>query len=156
MKGSSLARPPDRCERLNELREITWRLHLKSPPLAVHAMFTTDSGRERFWAEKSIERSGQIQFQFIDGLALTCKILENTSPKRFVFEYFGGSVVTLDLTDDGVGGTDLTLHATGVRHAEEWPGWVSVLLALKAASDYNVDIRNHDAKRTWDQGYCDN
>ena len=54
------------------------------------------------------------------------------------------------------GGTDLTLRAEAVGSDEEWPGWVSVLLALKAAADYNVDIRNHDIKRTWDQGYCDN
>ena len=35
-------------------------------------------------------------------------------------------------------------------------GWVSVLLTLKAAIDFDVDIRNHDPKRTWDQGYADN
>src|SRR5207245_8566256 len=138
MKGSSLARPPDRCERLNELREITWRLHLKSPPLAVHAMFTTDSGRERVWAEKSIERSGQIQFQFIDGLALTCKILENTSPKRFVFEYFGGSVVTLDLTDDGVGGSDLILHGSVVNTGAAWTSCGGVLVAFNADHYFTV------------------
>jgi hypothetical protein len=44
---------------------------------------------------------------------------------------------------------------------EEWKGevragWVSVLLALKAAADFGVDLRNHDAARTWAQGYCDN
>jgi hypothetical protein len=35
-------------------------------------------------------------------------------------------------------------------------GWVSVLLGLKAAADHGVDLRNHDAARTWSQGYCDN
>lgn len=35
-------------------------------------------------------------------------------------------------------------------------GWVSVLLALKAAVDFSVDLRNHDPGRTWDQGYADN
>jgi hypothetical protein len=33
---------------------------------------------------------------------------------------------------------------------------VSVLLALKAAADFGVDLRNHDPARTWWQGYCDN
>jgi hypothetical protein len=41
-------------------------------------------------------------------------------------------------------------------HAEVNAGWVSVLLALKAAADHGVDLRNHDAARTWSQGYCDN
>jgi len=119
-------------------------------------MFATDTGRERFWAEKSTEQGGRIEFQFIDGLTLKSKILQNEPPKRFVFEYFGGSKVTVDISDDGAGGTDLTLRAEAVGSDEERPGWVSVLLALKAAADYNVDIRNHDIKRTWDQGYCDN
>jgi hypothetical protein len=119
-------------------------------------MFATDPGRERFWAEKSVESDGNIELRFVDGLILKSKILESKQPKRFVFEYFGVSKVTVDLLDDGAGGTDLTLHADGVRSDEEWPGWVSVLLALKAAVDYDVDIRNHDVKRTWDQGYCDN
>ncbi len=119
-------------------------------------MFSTDKGRERFWAEKSAEKDGRIEFRFIDGLTLKSKILANEPTKRFVFEYFGGSRVTVDFSNDGSGGTDVALHAEGVRSDEEWPGWVSVLLALKAAADYNVDIRNHDVTRTWDQGYCDN
>jgi len=119
-------------------------------------MFATDSGRERFWAEKSAERDGWIEFHFIDGQTLKSKVLKNEPPKRFVFEYFGGSKITIDFSDDGAGGTDPTLHAEDAKSDEEWPGWVSVLLALKAATDYNVDLRNHDVKRTWDKGYCDN
>ena len=130
---------------------------MKFPPSTVHAMFATDKGRERFWAEKSAEKDGQIEFRFIDGLILKSKILANEPPKRFVFEYFGGSRGTVDFSNDGSVGTDVTLHAEGVTKSdEEWPGWVSVLLALKAAADYNVDIRNHEVTRTWDQGYCDN
>ena len=45
----------------------------------------------------------------------------------------------------------MTFHAEGVKSDEEWPGWVSVLLELKAAADYNVDVRNHDVTRTWDR-----
>jgi hypothetical protein len=35
-------------------------------------------------------------------------------------------------------------------------GWVSVLLALKAAADFGIDLRNHDPARTWNKGYVDN
>jgi hypothetical protein len=31
-----------------------------------------------------------------------------------------------------------------------------VLLALKSAADFGVDLRNHDPARTWDQGYAEN
>ena len=141
---------------MDKPRQIIWQLHLKSPPNIVHGMFATDKGREMFWAEKSAEKNGRVELRFIDGLILKPKILRNEPPKRFLFEYFGGSKVTVDFLDDGAGGTDLTLQAEGASSDQEWPGWVSVLLALKAATDYNVDLRNHDVKRTWDQGYCDN
>lgn len=35
-------------------------------------------------------------------------------------------------------------------------GWVSVLMAMKAAVDHGVDLRNHDESRTWGDGYADN
>jgi hypothetical protein len=34
-------------------------------------------------------------------------------------------------------------------------GWVTVLLTLKAAADFGVDLRSHDPARTWGQGYVD-
>ncbi len=141
---------------MNGREEITWRLHLRSPPEVVYSMFSTDEGRERFWAEKSFEENGNLDLRFIDGQTLACKILERVPAEKFVFEYFGGSVVAVALNDDGSGGTDLVLNARRVKYAEEWPGWVSVLLALKTATDFSVDVRNHDPKRTWEQGYCDN
>ena len=65
--------------------------------------------------------------------------------------------MTFELENDRRGGTDLTLTARKVKYYdEELPGWISVLLALKAATDFSIDIRNHDVNRTWDQGYCDN
>jgi hypothetical protein len=39
--------------------------------------------------------------------------------------------------------------------AASFAGWASVLLALKAAVDFGVDLRHHDPERTWDQGYGD-
>src|SRR2546430_15811249 len=116
-------------------------------------MFATDTGRERFWAEKSTEQDGRIEFQFIDGLTLKSKILQNEPPKRFVFEYFGGRKVTVDISDDRAGGTDLTFRAEAVRSVEEWPGWGFVLITIKTTADYNIDIRNHDIKGKWGQGY---
>ncbi|NNE99562.1 MAG: hypothetical protein HKN25_11135, partial [Pyrinomonadaceae bacterium] len=72
--------------------------------------------------------------------------------------YFGSNVkFTLD--DDGSGGTDLTLRCTGVNkdsREEVIAGWVSVLMAMKAAVDHGVDLRNHDASRTWADGFADN
>jgi hypothetical protein len=35
-------------------------------------------------------------------------------------------------------------------------GWVSVLMAMKAAVDHNIDLRNHDKSRAWRSGFLDN
>jgi hypothetical protein len=75
-----------------------------------------------------------------------------------VLEYFGARH-DFALAPDGKGGTDLTLVATGVEASireEMLSGWVSVLMAMKAAVDHGVDLRNHDPERTWQQGFADN
>lgn len=138
---------------------IRWRLHLAAAPEAVFSMLATDEGRARFWAE-SAERHGQdIWFVFPGGATWAGRVLEEAPPSRLSVRYFGGSIATFELVPDGRGGTDLTLTDRGVplQHLEEVSsGWVSVLMALKAACDHGVDLRTHDPDRTWDQGFADN
>lgn len=86
-------------------------------------------------------------------------MIENAPPYRFAVEYLGGSIATFELAEDGAGGTDLALTDAGVPEKdriETIAGWLSVLLALKAAVDFSIDLRNHDPRRTWDQGFVDN
>ena len=138
---------------------IRWRLHLASPPDAVYKLLNTDEGRARFWAESAIETEGIIHFIFPNGLEWKGQIIERTPSKRFTVVYIGGSTTSFDLILDSAGGTDLTLTDAGVPdedRAEVIAGWVSVLLALKAAVDFNIDLRNHDPSRTWDEGYVEN
>jgi uncharacterized protein YndB with AHSA1/START domain len=138
---------------------IRWRLHLTSPPSEVHALLTTDEGRARFWAESAPARDGRIAFTFPDGQRFSGAILADDPPGLFVVRYFGGSVATFELIDDGAGGTDLSLTDRGVPdedRTEVIVGWVSVLMALKGAVDFAVDLRNHDPRRTWEQGYAEN
>lgn len=138
---------------------IRWRLHLAAPPAQLYTLLATDDGRARFWAESAIATDGWIEWRWPGGLSARTRVLEATPPTRFSVEYFGGSRASFDLAEDGIGGTDLTLTDAGVR-AEDWSethaGWVSVLLALKAAADHGVDLRNHDPSRTWEDGYVDN
>jgi uncharacterized protein YndB with AHSA1/START domain len=138
---------------------ITWRLHLRATPAVVYALLATDEGRARFWAEQAVERDGMIDFIFPGGQRWQGTILAREPPHRFALVYIGGSTTTFTLTDDGEGGTELLLTDAGVPQAdriEVTAGWVSVLLALKAAVDFGVDLRNHDPERTWEQGYAKN
>ncbi len=137
---------------------IHWKVHFTSPREQVFDALATDSGRASFWAESAPEENGQIAFNFVDHPPVSGRILENTPPSRFSVEYFG-AVVEFSLHTDGSGGTDLMLVSTGVpkhNRVEVIAGWVSVLMAMKAAVDYGIDLRNHDASRSWGRGYADN
>ena len=136
---------------------VTWRLHLRSSPEQVFDMLDTDTGRAAFWAETADEHDGEIAFHFINGLRYQSRVLERDRPAAWSIEYFG-STVTVQLVDEGAGGTDLTLVNEGIPeedHREVMAGWLNVLLPLKAAVDFKIDLRSHDPTRTWDQGYID-
>lgn len=139
--------------------EVRRRLHLASPPEAVYRMLATDEGRAGFWAESAVESDGEVHWVFPDGTRWRGRVVEREPPRRFAVEYLGGSVARFTLEGDGAGGTDLLLEDRGVpdaERAEVAAGWVSVLLALKAAVDFGVDLRGHDPRRTWREGYVDN
>ena len=100
-----------------------------------------------------------IHFVFPNQAEWKGKILENVPPKRFQVEYYGGTIATFELDPDSSGGTDLTLTDQGIPEndrSEVLAGWVSVLLALKASVDFGIDLRNHNPKWTWDEGYVEN
>ena len=101
----------------------------------------------------------EINFVFPSGQRGRGRILESVPDARYRIEYLDGSIVTFALQADRSGGTDLTLTDEGVPEelrTEVIAGWVSVLLALKAAVDFNIDLRNHDRHRTWNDGYANN
>jgi uncharacterized protein YndB with AHSA1/START domain len=138
---------------------IRWKLHLRSSPEAVYRLLATDEGCARFWAESTADDGRTVEFRFPGGEQWRGTILEHRPPHRFTIIYYGGSRATFALADDGEGGTDLTLTDEGVPpadHVEVIAGWVSVLLALKATADFDVDLRNHDPRRIWGAGYVDN
>jgi uncharacterized protein YndB with AHSA1/START domain len=135
---------------------IDWRIHFASSPEAVWEAWTTDRGRERFWSETSRQDGNGIDLSFVNGDSLHVELVEATAPKRLAFRYFGGSAVTVDLAPDGAGGCDLRLREEGAPDPlGNYAGWVSVLLACKAAVDFGIDLRSHDPARSWDEGYAD-
>ena len=137
---------------------IRWKLHLRAAPGKVFEALATDAGRARFWAESAQADNGVITFRFLNHPPVEGRVLESRPPDSFKVEYFG-AVTEFLLSDDGASGTDLTLVASGVpdeEREEVIAGWVSVLMAMKAAVDHGVDLRNHDESRTWSDGYADN
>lgn len=138
---------------------IRWRLHLRASPEEVYWMIATAEGRQRFWAESARDVRGRVLFEFPNGANLHAEVLAFERPKRYALRYFEGSSVEFRLDPDGDGGTLLTLTESGISGdsaAHNRPGWVSVLMSLKAAVDHGVDLRNHDPRYTWDEAFVDN
>ncbi len=124
----------------------------------MYEALATDEGRAAYWAECAPERDGAVEFHILNYPVFRGMVLEREPPRRFALEYFG-TVVTFELEHDGEGGTELSLVAEVADESSRMEfaaGWVSVLLAMKAAVDFGVDLRNHDAQRSWSQGYADN
>jgi uncharacterized protein YndB with AHSA1/START domain len=137
---------------------IRWRIHLRSAPAAVYALLATDDGRARFWARRTAESGDAIRFEFGNGQRLDADVIERQPDHRFAVTYFGGSRVAFTLAPAAGGGTDLELVERGAPEAEridDLAGWVSVLLALKAAADFGVDLRNDDPGKRWEHGFVD-
>ena len=136
---------------------IRWRMHIPAPVEAVFSALDSDGGRASFWAESAIEADGHIEFRFASGDTTRSRVLERRPPYIFAIDYFG-AVARFELAADGTGGTDLTLTHDGIPD-EEWTdvhaGWLNVLFPLKAWVAHGVDLRNHDRRRTWEQGYAD-
>jgi len=139
------------------MKTILWRLHTASPPERIWEMLTTDRGRELFWAETSRSEGDRFTLAFSISVEGECRVLEASPASRFVFTYFG-TEVAIDLASDSQGGTDLMLVNSGVPeddYEDMLPGWLNVLLPLKAAADFGVDLRNHDPSRSWRERYVD-
>lgn len=137
-------------------RAIRWRMHLPVAPERVFAALDSSEGRAAFWAESAAERDGVIHFAFVNGYRCSAPVVTRRPPHEWAVDYMGG-VARFELAPDGRGGTDLLL--THHAPAEEWhevhAGWLNVLFPLKAWLVFGVDLRNHDPRRTWDQGYAD-
>ena len=141
-----------------DLKELKWRLKLKSDISRVYEYLTSDEGRASFWAESAKEVAGEVHFQFINGWKYTSKIIKTVKNSMFCLNYFD-TKVTFELVKDMDGGTILTLINENIPENEFHDfhaGWVSVLLALKAACDHEVDLRNHHPGQCWDQGFVGN
>ena len=137
---------------------IQWKIHFQSSPEKVYQFLSTDEGRNKFWANTK-EREGEIEFIFPNSFIWNGTILHGRPPNQYSIRYIDNSTVTFTLVNDNSGGTDLTLEDKGVNsefRTEVIAGWGSVLMSLKAAVDFNVDLRNRDPKRTWDQGFFNN
>ncbi len=142
------------------MEKVEWKLHLHSPREKVFEFLTTDEGRCQFWAEFTVEKKGIIHFVFPNGKEYRSVVIEKNHPDTFALEYFQSLVIFhLSCQHHGEHGTDLLLINKDIPdkdYQEVASGWISVLMSLKAAVDFDVDLRNHDPAKCWNQKFVDN
>ena len=137
---------------------IEWKVHFASRIGKVYEFLTTDIGRSKFWAEETKEENGFVEFKILNYPKYKSRIIEKKPQKLFRIEYFGTDV-TFELKETEDNGTDLYLTSLTPNENtknEMTAGWVSVLMAMKGAVDFGIDLRNHDPDRVWENGYLDN
>lgn len=136
---------------------IVWKVRLATPPVRVFIALSTARGLSQ-WLAPTCHLDGEtFTLEHPGGERLEARIVGSVAPKRFVLDYLGGTA-TFELVPTEVDGTELTLSHEGFpenERADNQAGWVSALLALKAALDHGVDLRNHAPGKGWAQGYCD-
>ncbi|MCO6484406.1 MAG: hypothetical protein J5I41_01385 [Saprospiraceae bacterium] len=140
------------------LTTIQCRIRCASGPQTVYHFLAHAEGRAAFWAASAPEAEGCIHFRFPDGQTYIGRILEKLPDTLFRVLYFD-TPLTFRLHPDGTGGTIVNVTHEDIPeadYAEVRAGWVSVLLALKAAADFGVDLRNHHPDRHWYTGFVDN
>ncbi len=138
--------------------QIVMNIHCASPVEKVFNFLSTDEGRRKFWAETAEQKGTEIHFLFPNGQEYHSLVKAMKRPSLLSIEYFN-STATFILSETTDGGTNVKLVNEGVppeEYGEVNAGWVSVLLTLKAAADFGVDLRNHQQERTWSDGYVDN
>lgn len=139
---------------------IRWKILLKSPPEKVYSFLNTDEGRMKFWAETTLEKENNlVYFKWPGKYEETLEVLEKIPNKLFKITYLGGSIITFTLHLSPGGGTILELEDKGTELQwlhQVYAGWVSVLMTLKGAVDFEIDLRNHNNDFAWNQGFCDN
>jgi len=138
------------------MKSFFWKINLSSSPQKVFSFWTTDEGREEFWAEKSIKDDNFFNIMFFDGSTTEVLVISEKMPKIELI--FLRTILTITLNDDGNGGTDLLLNNKNIP-AEDYESlsnkWISTLLNLKAVCDFGVDLRNKDNTKNYDNGYID-
>jgi uncharacterized protein YndB with AHSA1/START domain len=134
---------------------VNWKISLAGKPEVVFDLISTDAGREAFWAEESRSHGEGFRLTFANGAEVECRILASEPPRRFVFEYFGGTRVEFRLGAEPEGGTDFEVDDPAGDMKNHYPGWVAWLYCLKGATDHGITLKSGSLNKTWQKGYVD-
>ena len=141
------------------------RVFVKAEKERVFRAWTDDREIVKWFPERAViepRKGGRIYLEWIGGDKLDASIIQVRKPSRFVFP-FGGKTVEVAVSFKTVrGGTVVELHQYGMPttarakamfHTGCKEGWAFFLTNLKSYLEHRIDLRGHDPKRCYVQGY---
>ena len=141
------------------------RILVKVEREQVFRAWTDETEIVKWFPEKAViepRKGGRLYFEWVGGDKLETTILEVRKPSRVVFP-FGGKTVEVAINLSKVkAGTVVELHQYHMKtdpktrvnmHMGCKEGWAFFLANLKSYLEHGIDLRGHDPKRCYVQGY---
>lgn len=141
------------------------RIFVRARREKVYQAWTDEKVITEWFTEKAVivpRKGGRLFFEWEGGDKLETTVIYARRPTRFVFP-FGGKKVEVAVSFSGVkGGTIVELHqynmsrspkSKAMMHTGCREGWAFFLTNLKAYLEHGIDLRGHDPKRCYVQGY---
>jgi len=141
------------------------RIEIKASPEKVFRAWTDDKIITRWFPIRAViepRKNGRLYFEWMTGDKLETKVVAVRRPNRLVFP-FGSNNEEVAVTIRKVpGGSLCELHQYGMKtdpgsrvtmHLGCQVGWTFFLANLKAYLEHGIDLRGHDPRRSYRQGY---
>lgn len=145
--------------------QFTEKIEIRATPERVFKAWTSEKEIVKWFVSEAIlqpKKGGRFFMKFVTGVSGDETILSIKKNHSFSFSFGpdGEAVeVTVKKTKKG---TDCILHQYGMKETPQakvnWHmgcrnGWVFFLTNLKAYLEKKIDLRSHDPKKTYLQGY---
>jgi uncharacterized protein YndB with AHSA1/START domain len=147
--------------------QFTQRIEIKAPPSKVFKSWTDAAEIVRWFTVKAViepRKGGRLYFEWLAGDKLDTRIVRIRKPSLLVFPFGGGKEeVSVKIRKSGRVSL-VELHQYGMKttptqkvsmHLGCQVGWTFFLANLKAWLEHGIDLRSHNPKKSYKQGYID-
>jgi uncharacterized protein YndB with AHSA1/START domain len=146
--------------------QFKMKIEIKATPQKVYKAWTDGREMAKWFPEKAEivpKKGGRIYLEWLGGVKMDDKV--TAARKNSLFQFpFGLKGEQVKITVKKVkGGSVCELHQFNMKtgpkdkvgmHMGCMSGWVFFMNNLKAFLEHGIDLRSHDLKKSYKQGYC--
>jgi len=145
--------------------QFTQRILIKASPEKVFKAWTDQKEIVKWFTVKTElepKKGGRLYFEWLAGDKLEAKVIRIRRPNLLVFPFGSADEQVEVKISKEKGGSLVELHQYGMRTTPKYrvsmhlgcqTGWVFFLTNLKCWLEHGIDLRSHDASRSYRQGY---